>query len=473
MREIGKFLQRYGVPILMGILLAFGLVFTSLQTSKPTISLIAASETPNKRVFIKGSPPARPTKGKIAGTASATSAGETTQPAGTPTEIEATQPAGEQTMPAGTQPAETPSETKTPQNAEIKTTVTNGTALQVPRSRHTVTLLPNGKVLLVGGSRAENNQISNVDLYNPLTGTISQGAPLNTERHGHTTTLLVDGRVLVVGGFTSPQQWLDDAEVYDIELDTWTMVPPTNSYGTGHTATEMEDGRVLVVGGCTGANTCTELVEIYEPFDDSWTDAAPLDFDLYGHTAQLLADGRVLIIGGLSADGSYADDNALIYDPMADAWTPTVPMIQPRYFAESTPLSDGRILVVGGLSLEALPERRTITSAEIYDPHIEKWIPAGNLAQPRYAFQLIQLADGQVLAIGGSRTYEDSWNASSFISEIEIYNITANRWLTAGLLPRAGAFAASVFLPDGRIWLTGGQNDITYFTDTWLITAAP
>lgn len=459
----------------MGMLLAFGLIFTSLQTGRPAISLVAASETPNKRVFIKGSPPARPTEGKAAVTASvpAPLTGKATLTTGTPSEVETTQPAGDQTITAGTQPAGTSTATGATQPVDIKITVINGPTLQEPRARHTVTLLQNGKALLVGGSRAKDDQIFNVDLYDPLTGTISPLAPLDTERHDHTTTLLGDGRVLVIGGFTYPQQWLGDAEVLDIDLNTWIPVPPNHSHGTGHTATEMDDGRVLVVGGCTDASTCTKFVEIFDPYDDSWTDVAPLDTDRYGHTGQPLDDGRVIIIGGLSANGSHADDNALIYDPWANTWAAAGPMIHPRYLAKSTLLSDGRVLVVGGLSLEALPELRTLASAEIYDPHTEKWTAAGDLAQPRYAFQLAQLSDGQVLAIGGSRTYESNWNANSFVSEIEVYNATSNRWFTAGLLPRAGAYGDSVFLADGRIWQTGGQNDTTYFTDTWLITAAP
>ncbi len=55
----------------------------------------------------------------------------------------------------------------------------------------TMTLLPNGKVLIVG---------RNAELYDPTTGTWSSTGSLNTERGAHTATLLPNGKVLGAGG---------------------------------------------------------------------------------------------------------------------------------------------------------------------------------------------------------------------------------------------------------------------------------
>jgi hypothetical protein len=61
------------------------------------------------------------------------------------------------------------------------------------RKFHAATLMPDGRVLVVGDDSAE--------LYDPATNTWSTAGELNLPRFDlHTATLLGDGRVLVVGG---------------------------------------------------------------------------------------------------------------------------------------------------------------------------------------------------------------------------------------------------------------------------------
>jgi len=75
------------------------------------------------------------------------------------------------------------------------------------RSYHTATLLPDGKVLVAGGVVFRVSagvtfgvQLANSELYDPDTGTWSLTSKLNDPRSGHTATLVPDGKVLIVGG---------------------------------------------------------------------------------------------------------------------------------------------------------------------------------------------------------------------------------------------------------------------------------
>lgn len=69
--------------------------------------------------------------------------------------------------------------------------------MQAARTVHTATLLPSGKVLVVGGRNV--GPIRSAELYDPVSGTWHAAASMSTARVGHTMTLLNDGRVLVVG----------------------------------------------------------------------------------------------------------------------------------------------------------------------------------------------------------------------------------------------------------------------------------
>jgi hypothetical protein len=355
---------------------------------------------------------------------------------------------------------------------ESGTTITQGLPLRFARMMHTATRLLNGKILLVGGSRATDDFLSEVELFDPVTGTSSRVAPLHTSRHGHTATLLPDGRVLVVGGYTLPQQWLADAEVYDPAANTWTLLNPPHKHGVTHTTTLLKDGRVLVVGGCIGSSLCTDRVDLFDPQTNTWSEAASLPGDRASHTANLLDDGRVLVAGGgRGIDNVPLGGDALLYDPPTNTWAAAAPMVTMRLAAQSVRLADGRVLVTGGLNTEN-PANPVITSnTEVYNPISNTWTSTADLAGPRYQHNLVILSDGRVLAVGGERDPRNAWTTNSFVREIELYDPLTAIWHTVGNLPKPRTTAATELLSDGRVWLTGGWYMDTYWSDSWLIGA--
>jgi len=352
----------------------------------------------------------------------------------------------------------------------LTVSVTQGVRLTVPRTWHTATRLDDDRILLVGGSDGGDNQYALVEIYDPQSGLITQVSALNAPRHEHSATLLFDHRVLVVGGYSSRQGWVGEAEVYDPAADNWTVLPPIYSHGVQHTATRLADGRVLVIGGCSWGGFCTDRTEIFDPQSNTWTEAAPLESDRASQAAVLLDSGLVLVAGGAGPQGA---GSAVLYDPLANAWIPTGPMVTPRVQASAIKLWDGRVLLVGGLNTAENPS--VLASTEIYDPATNRWTAAAPLSQPRYAFTLEMLPDGQVITLGGARQYDNPWNEASFVREIESYDPLADRWYIAGELPQPVTYAAAAFLPDGRLWLSGGGAGHAIapaWADTWLITPA-
>lgn len=120
---------------------------------------------------------------------------------------------------------------------------------------YSVTLLPNGKVLLMsGGSTTSGSAVVDGELFDPAMGKWTKSAPMLHTRSYHTATLRLNGSVLVVGGYTLPvvlggPQELASTELYDYTSNTVTIGSSMSTVRAQQTATLLAVGAVLVVGG--------------------------------------------------------------------------------------------------------------------------------------------------------------------------------------------------------------------------------
>jgi len=177
--------------------------------------------------------------------------------------------------------------------------------MNTPRFLHTTTLLPNGRVLVAGGSDTGGGEplrpVRSAELYDPSSGTWTATGALGLARFGHTATLLPDGRVLVVGGFDAGAKAIERPELYNPATGQWSPATATTAR-TLHTATLLPNGKVLVAGG--NDSVVFKSAEVFDPASGSWTPAAELREGRTDHTAVLLADGRVLVSGGIATGGA-------------------------------------------------------------------------------------------------------------------------------------------------------------------------
>lgn len=230
------------------------------------------------------------------------------------------------------------------------------------RGGHTATLLPDGRVLVVGGG-AEDTLLeggprsSTAEMYDPDTGGWTAIRNMTEARIGHSATLLPDGSLLVVGGSGN----FLETELYDPISGRWIATGSTSTaQGVGHTATLLLDSRVLVTGGNPGSEwDPLATAELYDPGSGRWAAATSMATARSGHTGTLLSDGRVLVVGSASFGDGPA--SAELYDPTSGQWIDTASPAKARYGYTATRLSDGTVLLAGDYDYD------TQASSELYD----------------------------------------------------------------------------------------------------------
>ena len=263
------------------------------------------------------------------------------------------------------------------------------------RRMHTATLLPDDRVLLVGGYGA-GGALASAELFDPTTGTFSATGNLTTARGGHTAILLLTGKVLIVGGYgvnTYPN--IAPAELYD----------PTS--GTFASA-----GPYVGRGGC---DFCAPSV--------------------------LLFDGTVLFPGQYPAQ---------LYDPVRDAFSPSGMMIHDQSTAAA--LKNGQVLLAGGESLGRLAD------AELYTPVTRTFVSTGSMASRRVWHTLSVLPNGMVLAAGGETdacSGSSCWFAGS-LATAELYDPSAGVFVPTGSMTAARETHTATLLRNGKVLVAGG-----------------
>ena len=140
------------------------------------------------------------------------------------------------------------------------------------RLYNTTVMYDIGKMLLAGGGKPALNTALTIDI-NGTTPVVSPTEPMTYARSMQDSIVLPDGKVLVVGGNSSGIQFSDEGtqlfpEMWDPQTGQWqTLAPHSKPRNYHSTAMLLKDGRVAAMGSglCGNCATNQKNGEIFEP----------------------------------------------------------------------------------------------------------------------------------------------------------------------------------------------------------------
>jgi RHS repeat-associated protein len=172
-------------------------------------------------------------------------------------------------------------------------------AVPSPSAGQRVVQLADGSWLLPG-STADGRASPVATRVAPDGSASVLGVGMLTARIGYSAILLPDGSVLIFGGTDSRGQALASAERFDPATGQFTALANVGlTPRSGHSALVLADGSVLIAGGVDGRGRPVPSVERFDPLSQQVTTLrGQLDGPRVDAAITLLSDGGVLLSGG-------------------------------------------------------------------------------------------------------------------------------------------------------------------------------
>jgi Domain of unknown function (DUF1929)/Glyoxal oxidase N-terminus len=287
-------------------------------------------------------------------------------------------------------------------------------------------ILPDGRPFVLGGTLKYDPFLGETKtaIFDPVSETFV-GSPdmgVNQGRWYPSGIVLGNGSVLVYSGFKNTLGTTGNS-VTNFDMQIWNGTAWTPA-GTSFPSLELYPRQHLLPNGKIFESGANQDSQMYDPATKTFSFVANTIFTKnreYGTSVLLPLTPEnhfkpvVIIMGG---SASMTTDTTELMDlsvaPLK--WVKGPNMVQPRIQMNATILPNGKVLASGG-SVKDEDVTTAVKRAEIYDPSLNVFTPAGSMDVARvYHSNTMLLPDGRVAAFGGNP------QRKQYESEIEIYS---------------------------------------------------
>ncbi|WP_317065036.1 PKD domain-containing protein [Methanoculleus caldifontis] len=383
-------------------------------------------------------------------------------------------------------------------------TEVNASAGWAARTFHTSIVLSDGSIVLAGGLDGDINQQNDVwrSADNGATWTEMNASAGWPARFSHASVALPDGSIVLMGG-SDGTTWYNDVWRSIDSGATWTCVNASAGWTgrQGHTSVALPDGSIVLAGGLDG--DIDQQNDVWRSTDGgaTWTQLPDAGWAArMEHTSVALPDGSIALMGGTSADWTQSNDVWRLQPAGSSDQSPSHTYTEPGtysvtlqaynaagynastavdYIAVSaptpTPAPAANFTANATSGTAPLAVQFNDTSAgsptgwawffgdETYgEAWTEQTASAGWTG--RYFSTSVALPDGNIVLMGGydGNPLNDVWRSADDGATWICVNTSAG-W-------DARYDHTSVVMPDGSIVLMGGWDSTTTFNDVWQST---
>jgi hypothetical protein len=327
-------------------------------------------------------------------------------------------------------------------------------------------VMNNGNVLFYYYPAA-NTYNSQAMVLNPITGALTNVAlPVSDDIFCSGITILENGTVMATGGNIEGTKCSHDASgcgtvntlLFNPTTSTWTVGQNMVDARWYPSTVELTSGTELEISGtdATGAYVQTQM-ETYN-YTSNWWTALPASANLPSAVTQVYP--RLSLLPSGSVFLSSPAEKTYQFNPTTNQWSFVADVnFGYRYFAPHVLLpGQEKILVAGGSSSKLNGGGTATNTAEIIDMSQAKpaWSYTGSMTYARYNENLVLLADGTVLAVGGGG---GGGRYANPVLTAELYNPTTGLWsMMAAQTIQRTYHSTAVLIPDGRVVSAGSDN---------------
>jgi galactose oxidase len=258
--------------------------------------------------------------------------------------------------------------------------------------------------------------------------------------------ILPDGRVLFVGGHIDYDFGLPNTTLFSPGSNTWTSSTPMARGRWYPSATTLGNGDVLVLAGRDQESAEVTVPEVWSNGTIRSLTGASKTLPYYPR-AFLTSKGTVFVAGS-AAFTRYLTTTG------AGAWKsgPKHLYASPRDYGSAVMYEQGKVLYAGG--------SRTTNTAEVIDldAAAPAWTWTGSMSVPRRHLNLTVLPTGEVLATGGvgGTKFNDPTKA---VYTSELWSPTTGQWTTlSSNAVMRDYHGTALLMPDGRVLVAGGSE---------------
>ncbi|KAF5657123.1 galactose oxidase [Fusarium heterosporum] len=232
------------------------------------------------------------------------------------------------------------------------------------------------------------------------------------------------------------------------------------------------NGQVVVTGGNNAQKT-----SLYDSSSDSWIPGPDMKVARGYQSSATLSNGRVFTIGGSWSGGQF-EKNGEVYDPSSKTWT-SLPkaLVKPMLTADKQGIyrSDNHGWLFGwkkGSVFQAGPSTAmnwyyTDGSGDVKSAgkrQSSRGVAADAMCGNSVMYDAVK---GKILTFGGSPDYQDSdATADAHIITLGDSGNAPQTVFASNGMYFARTFHTSVVLPDGSVFITGGQKRGIPFADS-------